>query len=190
MESTLIIISVLLILFAILAVYDGFYLHIFKYNLHNHSESKNEHITHTVRAILFPAIVYFLFFRQNSTCSFFIGISLVIIDSLVLVLDAYVESDSRKFMGGLPRWEYVLHLFVNGFHFASIAVFLTMKLQFTDKGISIVQNFYHYQNFSIFNFVVKNIIPGAVIIGILHLMVSIPKTAIVWNNFRAKISCC
>lgn len=31
--------------------------------------------------------------------------------------------DSRAFMGGLPRWEYIVHLLGNGFHFAAIAVF-------------------------------------------------------------------
>lgn len=112
----LLITTTLLVLFAILAIFDGFYLHIFKYQLHNHSESKFEHLTHTLRAILFPLIVYYLFIKQDGSTSFFIGILFVILDLLILAIDAYVEKDSRVFMGGLPRWEYILHLFVNGFH--------------------------------------------------------------------------
>ena len=93
-------------------------------------------------------------------------------------------------MGGLPRWEYILHLFVNGFHFASIAVFLTLKLNLTADGISIVPNFYQYENFKAFQFIVTNLLPGAVLIAIIHVVVSVPKTAVVWNNMRTKIICC
>ena len=190
MELSFIISSVLLILFALLALYDGFYLHIFKYQLHNHSESKREHFTHTLRAVFFPAILYFLFLKQDCTTSFFIGISLVVLDIIVLAADAFMETESRKFMGGLPRWEYILHLFVNGFHFASIAVFLTMKLNLTTNGITIVPNFYEYQNFKAFQFIVTNLIPGAIVIAIIHIVVSFPKTALLWNNVRNKINCC
>ena len=190
MEVGFIISSILLVIFALLALYDGFYLHIFKYRLHNHSESKKEHLTHTLRAVFFPAILYFLFLKQDSPIGFFIGISLVVVDIIVLAMDAFMETESRKFMGGLPRWEYILHLFVNGFHFASIAVFLTLKLNLTTNGIAIVPNFYQYQNFKIFQFIVTNLLPGAVFIAIIHIVVSIPKSAMVWNNFRTKITCC
>ena len=129
MEVAFIISSVLIVLFALLALYDGFYLHILKYKLHTNPESKNEHLTHTVRAILFPCILYFLFLNQDSDISFYIGMFIVVVDSIVLGTDAFLEENSRQFMGGLPRWEYILHLFVNGFHFSSIAVFLSVKLK-------------------------------------------------------------
>ena len=190
MELGFIVSSVLLILFALLALYDGFYLHIFKYQLHNEAESRKEHLTHTLRAVFFPAILYFLFLKQDCPTSFFIGISLVVLDIIVLGMDAFMETDSRKFMGGLPRWEYILHLFVNGFHFASIAVFLTLKLNLTPNGITIVPNFYQYENFEIFQFIVTNLLPGAILIALIHIVVYIPKSAIVWNKFRTKITCC
>lgn len=190
MEIGFIISSVLLVLFALLALYDGFYLHIFKYQLHNRSESKMEHLTHTLRALLFPAILYFLFLKQDSTTSFYIGMYLVVTDIIVLGVDAFMETESRKFMGGLPRWEYILHLFVNGFHFASIAVFLTLKLNLTADGIAVVPNFYQYENFKIFQFIVANLLPGAILIALIHVIVSIPKTALIWNNLRIKLICC
>lgn len=71
METAIVITSISLILFSILALYDGFYLHIFKYKLHNQSESKAEHYTHTIRAVLFPAILYFLFLKQDCIMSFY-----------------------------------------------------------------------------------------------------------------------
>ena len=190
MELGFVISSVLLVLFAVLALYDGFYLHIFKYQLHNHSESKKEHLTHTIRAVLFPAILYFLFLKQDCQISFFIGMTLVFLDIVVLGVDAFMETESRKFMGGLPRWEYILHLFVNGFHFASIAVFLTLKLHLTKDTISIIPNFYAYENFKAFEFIVVNLLPGAILMAFIHVMISIPKSAVVWNNLRMKLTCC
>ncbi len=190
METALLITSILLIAFGILALIDGFYLHIFKYQLHKHSESKTEHLTHTIRAVLFPAIVYFLFLKQNSEMSFYIGVSLLIIDVIVLSIDAYTEKDSRAFMGGLPRWEYILHLFVNGFHFSSIAVFLAIKLNFSDTGIYIIADLSNLKNFVIFKFIAINLIPGAILLAFVHILLSVETTSVYWNNLRARIICC
>ncbi|WP_156950084.1 hypothetical protein [Maribacter antarcticus] len=52
MEVLLILASVCLILFMILATFDGFYLQIFKFALFNRDESTFEHKTYMVRAIL------------------------------------------------------------------------------------------------------------------------------------------
>ena len=190
METAIIITTVLLILFSILALYDGFYLHIFKYKLHNHPESKTEHYIHTIRAISFPAILYFLFLKQDCTISFLIGLIIVFLDILVMSIDAFMEKDSREFMGGLPRWEYILHLFVNGLHFASIALFLSLKLRYENKNIVINPNIYQYQNFELFNVVIINLIPGAIIIGTIHVLLCTTKTKNLWNNLRDRIQCC
>lgn len=184
------ILTVLLSSFVLLAIIDGFYLHIFKYQLFNHKESEFEHLTHTIRAILFPLIVYFLFVTQNCLTSFYLGILFVVIDVLVLGIDAFVEKDSRSFMGGLPRWEYILHLFVNGFHFASIAVFFALKLTFTENGIEIIQDLSTLNNFELFHMIAVNLLPGAVIIALLHILTSISVTKVYWNNLRTKTTCC
>lgn len=184
------ILTILLTAFALLAVIDGFYLHIFKYQLFNHMESKFEHLTHTIRAVLFPLIVYFLFINQNSQIGFYLGILFIIIDIIALGIDAFAEKDSRVFMGGLPRWEYILHLFVNGFHFSSIAVFLAIKLTFTENGIEIVQDLSSFKNFNLFQFVAINLIPGAILLAIFHILTSINATKIYWNILRMKITCC
>lgn len=182
--------TILLTTFAVLAVIDGFYLHIFKYQLFNHKESKFEHLTHTIRAILFPLIVYFLFISQNSQTGFYLGILFIIIDIIVLGIDAFVEKDSRVFMGGLPRWEYILHLFANGFHFASIAVFLAIKLSFTENGIEIIQDLSNLKNFDLFQFVTVNLLPGAILLALLHILTSMNPTKKYWNILRTKITCC
>lgn len=185
----LLIATISLVLFAILAIIDGFYLHIFKYQLHNYSESKFEHLTHTIRSILFPFMVYFLFIKQSCYTSFILGISFVILDIVVLIVDAYVEKDSRVFMGGLPRWEYILHLLVNGLHFASIAVFLAIKLDISENGIVIIPDLSQFTNFNIFEFVSVNLIPCAILLAIIHIITSIDRTRLYWNKLRAKITC-
>ncbi|MBA4055204.1 MAG: hypothetical protein C0490_10865 [Marivirga sp.] len=189
MEITFITASILLLLFAILGLYDGFYLHIFKYRLHEHPESKNEHITHTLRAVLFPAILYFLYLN-NTTLGFYIGMVVLFLDVLVMTIDAFMEKDSRAFMGGLPRWEYIVHLFVNGFHFASIAVFILIKVRLTGESISIVNDFSSVNAYPMFIWLVKNLIPGAVLMALLHILVIVPSTAVFWNSLRARITCC
>ncbi len=182
--------TILLLAFGLLAVIDGLYLHIIKYQLFNHQESKFEHLMHTIRAILFPIIVYFLFIPQNCIVCFYIGSMFVALDIIILGIDAFVETDSRKFMGGLPRWEYVLHLFVNGFHFASIAVFFALKLTFAQNGIEINQDLSNLENFKIFEFAALNLLPGAIVLALLHVLTSINATKVYWNNLRAKITCC
>ena len=182
--------TILLLAFALLAIIDGFYLHILKYQLFNHKESAFEHLTHTLRAILFPMIVYFLFLSQHGLTSFYLGVLFVILDIVVLGIDAYVEKDSRSFMGGLPRWEYILHLFANGFHFSSIAVFFAIKFTFTENGIEIVQDLSGLKNFGMFHFVAVNLLPGAVLLALLHILTSLSPTKIYWNNLITKKTCC
>jgi hypothetical protein len=103
MEIALITAIILLVGFVVLAMFDGFYLHLIRYKLYAHPESRNEHIFHTIRAMLFPLIVGFLYL-ETSDMAFYIGMAIVLVDIGILGLDAYVEKDSRAFMGGLPRW--------------------------------------------------------------------------------------
>lgn len=93
-------------------------------------------------------------------------------------------------MGGLPRWEYILHLFANGFHFSSIAVFFAIKLTFTENGIEIVQDLSSLKNFGMFHFVAVNLLPGAVLLALLHILTSLSPTKIYWNNLITKKTCC
>lgn len=189
MEIGLLITTILLIGFAVLATIDGFYLHLFKYQLYAQPESRVEHITHTIRAFLFPAIVYTLFINFENEVFFWIGISLLIVDLIVLGIDAYSEKDSRSFMGGLPRWEYILHLFSNGFHFAAIAVLFAIRIQSTPQGIEIM-DISILENFGIFELVVNNLLPGSIILAVLHVLLMFNSFSKKWNNLRTRITCC
>lgn len=188
MELAFILAILLLISFSILGFFDGVYLHLYKYKLHVHSESRFEHYTHTLRSVFFIGILYFLYLGIENNMFFYIGLAFVLLDLVVLFIDAYVEKDSRKFMGGLPRWEYIIHLFVNGFHFAGIAVLLILKIDIDQNGISLNTGLSRAINFNSFKLTALNILPGAILVSILHVVLLFPKPALFFN--KIKFSCC
>ncbi|MFK7812688.1 MAG: hypothetical protein AB8B59_09355 [Maribacter sp.] len=179
-----------LVLFMILATYDGFYLHIFKYRLFDREESLFEHKTHTARAILFPLIVWMLFINEANFSLFVTGIVLVVLDIIVLGIDAYHEKESRSFMGGLPTWEYIVHLFANAFHFAAIILVLALRLDISDGALLFVDSIAGSEAHTLFQFIAANVIPGAIILAILHFVLMIEKPKAIWFNYRSKINCC
>lgn len=176
-----------LISFAALAMIDGFYLHIWKYRLYLHKESEVEHFMHTLRAIIFPGIVYFFFLQSNNNAAFTVGLILVGLDILVLVADAYLEKDSRVFMGGLPRWEYILHLFANGFHFAAIILFLVVKTSVTSSALIIIPTVSSGIFHDIFFELVKQILPGSIGLAIIHVAVMLTPFQQMFHRFQ---QCC
>lgn len=188
METAFLLSSILLVGYSILAVFDGVFLHLYKYRLYLHQESRFEHLTHTIRAILFTGILVSLFINIESNSLFIFGCVLIVADIITLLMDAYVEKDSRQFMGGLPRWEYIIHLLVNGLHFAAIAVFLVIKIDLDSNGFTLVKNFQHIESYGTFRFIAINLLPGAVIISLLHILVYSPKFTKYFNKLQLK--CC
>ncbi|MGI9551335.1 MAG: hypothetical protein ACR2MT_09055 [Aurantibacter sp.] len=179
-----------LVLFMVLATYDGFYLHIFKYALFNRDESIFEHKTHTARAVLFPLIVWFIMVNETSLSVFLIGIAFVLLDLVVLGIDAYSEKESRSFMGGLPKWEYIVHLFSNAFHFSAIILVLSLKIEIVDSSVVFVNELPPSTAKEIFAFVSINVIPGAIVLALLHFVLMLAKPRKIWNLYRTRITCC
>jgi hypothetical protein len=190
MEIALFVAGIALLLYVLLAFYDGFILHIFKYRLYQREESRKEHLTHTLRAILFPFIAYYLFAKPACNTAFFVAIAAVTLDLFVMLWDAYLEKDSRAFMGGLPRWEYILHLLVNGFHFVSVAAGLILRLDLTSEGIVLVDALTALPQYDLFRAFVLNLLPGAVLLAILHVLVLFPTSAALWDRYRDRVRCC
>lgn len=173
--------------FMILATYDGFYLHIWKYELFKRKESKFEHLTHTIRAFIFPLILWLLFIN-NDMLSLGIGVFFIVVDLIVLGLDAFSEGDSRKSIGGLPKWEYILHLFANSFHFSAVVLILATKILITDDGLlfneALTGSFAQQLSYS----VAVNIIPGSIVLAFLHVIVLSPKGLQLWSKLKSLIS--
>ncbi len=190
METLFYLATACLVLFMVLATYDGFFLHLWKYRLFEREESVFEHKTHTIRAILFPLIIWLLFLNETSWIGFLFGASLVLLDLTVLAVDAYSEKESRSFMGGLPKWEYIIHLFSNAFHFAAIVLVMGLKLRLSGSAVHFVTDFASTPAYDMFMFVSKNVIPGSIFLALLHLVLLRKKPQRVWNNYREKITCC
>jgi hypothetical protein len=93
-------------------------------------------------------------------------------------------------MGGLSRREYILHLFVSGFHFASVAVFFSLKLDLTEIGIEIVHYISAFKYYKLFHLIAVNMLPGAVMLALVHVFTMFQSTIGYWNNLRNRISCC
>lgn len=100
---------IILMLFSLLSTWDGIYLHLFKYKLHEHEESKREHLLHTFRASLFFLILLFIYYFQSSGFWLYLGIFFIVVDYIVESLDMIIEGQSRKNIGGLSDFEYWLH---------------------------------------------------------------------------------
>ncbi|WP_420572418.1 hypothetical protein [Kordia sp.] len=175
-----------LLFFMVLATYDGFYLHIWKYELFKRTDSVLEHKTHTARAILFPLILWLLFINDDKA-SFWVSIALIVIDFIVLGIDAYSEKDSRKSIGGLPKWEYILHLFANSFHFAAIFLLLATKIEITETGIVINEFTVNSSAQKLLKMISVNMIPGAIVLGFVHLILLFPKGIHIWNTIASKV---
>lgn len=171
MEIILFLCSFCILGFLVLATYDGAYLHLWKYELFNHSESKFEHKTHTIRALLFPIIIYLLFLGGTAPL-FYLGTFLACIDLIVLGFDAYAETDSRKFMGGLPRWEYIIHLFANAFHFSTVILAIGACVNIDIASINYQAINYESSMGKVLIFIVHNSIPGAALLAIAHLLLT------------------
>ena len=189
MEILYYLITLCVVLFMLLAMYDGIYLHIWKHQLHTREESYFEHKTHTIRSILFPLIVWLLFINTDPL-SFWIGMALVGLDLITLGVDAFSETDSRQSIGGLPRWEYIIHLFSNGFHFAAIVLVIATKLTITESGIAFNELISTSTAKNIYDFVAAQAIPGAVIMAILHFILILPFGKRIWTKQRDKVTCC
>lgn len=181
METGFTVLTVLMIFFVILGIFDGFFLHLVRYRLHEHKESRTEHLIHSIRAVIFPLILFSLFLSE-SLILFYSGLFFVFLDLIILGIDAYAEKDSRSFMGGLPRWEYIIHLFVNGFHFAAISVFLILRLQITGNGVEIMSSFDHVNSYHTFSWLVWNLIPGSVVMALLHVLLNFEKPQMIWRK--------
>lgn len=194
MEISFLLSSVLLLLFSLLALFDGVFLHIIKYRLYAISESKFEHFTHTLRALLFVGILSTVYLNIENNTLFKLGVIFIALDLITLFIDAFVEKDSRMFMGGLPRWEYIIHLFVNGFHFAGIAILFIIKIRLNENGFYLVSNFDGYKNFELFQWFSVNMLPGAIIISLMHVLVYFKKIDYLlvkyYFKFQSKFNCC
>ena len=102
--------SYLLLLLGVLGGTDILLYHSISHGIRQHAESRAELFTHFLRgptyAALFLLVPNFAFRGW-----YFAGLLLLLLfDVGISIADFWVESGSRRRLGGLPRGEYVLHI--------------------------------------------------------------------------------
>src|SRR4051812_37911001 len=116
----------IVVLFALLAGYDGVHLHLVRYRLWARAESRHEHLVHTARAIAFP-IALVLVFTGRGGPMLWAGLAVIALDTAFEVYDVAIEPDSRARAGGLPVAEGVLHNILGTLRAAAIVLVLVAR---------------------------------------------------------------
>ena len=93
-------------------------------------------------------------------------------------------------MGGLPKWEYIIHLFSNAFHFAVIVLVLALKLGVSESSLTFIANTAASPAKDLFLFISVNVLPGAIVLALLHFLLMVRKPRLVWNTYRHRMTCC
>lgn len=119
--------TVFLILFGIVAAFDGLYLHLWKYRLYARPESRREHKLHTAQGILFIPVIYFLFYKDFGGAALWTGVLFIAIEQVVEIMDVLDEKDSRAGLGGLSSTEYAAHVIAITARTVAIALALAAK---------------------------------------------------------------
>jgi len=119
--------TVFLLLFCVLSTIDGLYFHLYKYKLHTSNRTLEEHLTHSIRALLFGPIIYLLYAVNAAGYFLWLAIFLVVADLAVETWDVLVERKSRAHLGGLSTAEYWVHINATTLRVAAIALALAGK---------------------------------------------------------------
>src|SRR5262245_59106415 len=103
---------------------DGLYFHLYKFRLYKRPESRLEHLAHTVRDILVPPMIWFAFGDSSIAPSLRLEvlIALIAADWLAAAWDVLLEKKSRVELGGMPHFEYFIHVAATGLHSAAEAL--------------------------------------------------------------------
>ena len=119
--------AIFLCLFACISMVDGLYFHLLKYKLYERPQSLQEHITHSIRAVLFAPIVYILFAANHAGWLLWLGVMIVLLDLAIETWDVIIERKSRADLGGLSTAEYFVHINATTFRVAAITLALASK---------------------------------------------------------------
>lgn len=153
------------LIFVVLSFVDGVYLHLIKLKIQENFDSKREHLTHTLRAILFIPITFMIFYWNLSGAWLWLAIGMVLTDLIIEGIDVLEERRSREKIGGLSSGEYFLHVMLITSRVAAISLALASK---PIEAWS--TNVYFSPYPETMKFIISQLIPGAVIIAILHIV--------------------
>ncbi|OHT87161.1 hypothetical protein [Mycobacterium syngnathidarum] len=119
--------TALLVLSTVTGGIDVVLVHLVLLRLHASDTTFYEHQLHTLHAAFAVASVFLLFFFNFGGILLWLTVALVVVWFGVEVLDMFAEKNSRAAAGGLPSYEYVLHILTSGLRFAFVALVLAAK---------------------------------------------------------------
>lgn len=99
----------IMLIFSLIAAFDGLYFHLYKYRLYERKSSQKEHVLHTINSFIFPFSIFLLFVINSSGLLLWLIVLLIIITLVVEFLDVFEERQSRMSLGGLTSTEYATH---------------------------------------------------------------------------------
>ncbi len=100
----------ILFVLGILGATDIALFHSTAHGLRSHPDSKQELVTHALRGPTYAALFLLVpNFAMHGAC-FWVLMGIFAFDLLISVWDFSLEGESRRFLGGLPAGEYVLHI--------------------------------------------------------------------------------
>lgn len=138
--------------FAILSFCDGVMLHLVVERLPLRPASRLEHLLHTARALLFPAILLTYF---GGHASLVIAWTLLAVDQMIEIWDMAIERRSRAHTSGLPSREYVIHGLLTTLR-ATAVVFVAV----IDRRV---------HDTSLLDALVSALVPGAIVAALAHV---------------------
>lgn len=138
--------------FAILSFCDGVLLHLVVERLPLRPASRCEHLLHTARALLFPAILVSYFGGHGSLA---MGFTLLALDQMIEVWDMAIERRSREHTVGLPSGEYVVHGLLTTLRAVAVVLVATIDRRVHDT--------------STLDSLVSLLVPGAIVAALAHV---------------------
>lgn len=162
--------SIIFASYAVLAFFDGVFLHLWKYRLYSFEDTVYEHFLHSARAVLFPFLVVGLY-GYDVRGFLFIGVILVALTDLVFQgIDMWEEKMARIRFGGLSSVEYLLHTVLTSMHVSALLLYVLAKPvdSWSWHWFPVLESSF------LPNFIAMNLLPGATIVAIIHLLLLLP----------------
>ena len=163
---------ILLSIYAAIAFVDGVLIHLVLLRLHAHEETRGEHLLHSLRAALYALGLPVLFVFETGGVLLWAGAAVATIDFAIGFWDAWIERDARAKMGGLSRFEYVVHVAASVVHGGMIALALASR-PVAAWSLDAESGWGVYLTHGAF--VVEWILPGAVFLAVAHFALLHPK---------------
>ncbi len=105
---------ILLLVMATIGSIDGSYYHTYKFELFRQPSARLETVTHVFRAYSLAIAAWVLVHYIPQGVWYWALVALFALDFLDDVVDVLIEPKSRAPLGGLPPFEYLIHMLVMG----------------------------------------------------------------------------